>query len=269
MIFEAPETPLKTAWQCDLPSCAGLKFNVRSDVKPHQEKHLQDFSKTWTKGSGCPWPGCQAPGPIKTWKTRGDFRKHLKDHLKSLWCTSPGCSYDKPFARSFDLNRHSLGHREELEFPCPLDSCSASFRRKDKLYQHTRKEHENFLCPFAHCGKLVLDPEREDHVRASHGAEWKTWECALTGCEGTTSKFDDDSALNHLRTHHGIMRWRAYDIIGATQKAVLSTSSEAFVIKPVNDNPSGRGSPPKPCKSCSKKKLDTNAILQESTSMTD
>ena len=253
---DARETLLRAAWQCDLPSCATLKFRTMDDVKQHQEEHLRHLSEKWTKLSGCPWPGCQTYKSRRTWKTRSDFRKHLKVHLKSHWCTYPGCNYGKPFARASDLDRHRLGHQQELEHPCPIESCSSSFRRKDKLREHTRKEHENFLCPFDHCGKMVLDQEREDHVRNLHSEKI---ECAFTGCQGTTSQFNKNSAISHLRTHHGFDSLCAFDNIYTLIQAPFA-KSEALIMRPLHRL--GRRVAHKPCKSCSKKKLDTNVIPQ-------
>jgi hypothetical protein len=191
--------------------------------------------------------GCKRK--IKTFETAGPLNKHLKDHVKDLWCFKPNCN--EAFARISDLDRHIRAkHSKDRRHPCPIETCDRhanGFARKDHLDRHTRKEHPNFRCGFHHCGAQVLECEIEDHITFGHGC----YECSLPGCESTTSKFTYKSAQKHLRAHHRINTYSAYP---ENLNVSMRSGDGALVMV----RPTGRWSLVGPCNNCTKSKTGNN-----------
>lgn len=252
--------------RCDWPSCIRLRFDTREALISHQKAHFTELSDQWEKPSGCSWHGCRSQKSGKVFKTRVDYRKHLRKHIKIHWCDHDGCTYNNPFGTQHDLNRHiQSAHSYVHSFYCPVDSCPRSthgFPRKDKLDDHTRNEHDNFQCTFDHCDTLVLEHERNDHLEQFHSGKSSitsfgysdgVYECALTGCESTTSVFNYTTARRHLHTHHGVSFDVSLTIIQFRDYAATA-KSDVTILKTDRRHES--------CKMCLKKRSVSRNIHQ-------
>ena len=179
----------------------------------HQEKHLSELFSQWKRGSRCQWPGCRSQISGKIFHIPGRLRKHLRTHFKTHWCSHPDCTYGKPFATPYDLDRHVRSiHISTHGFPCTIESCYQSFPRKDKLLEHGRREHGIFKCVHNHCEKMVYAVERDNHFLAFHDRK-PVFECAFPGCESTKSLFNRTTAKQHLTAHHGVDHPNAYGVV--------------------------------------------------------
>ena len=248
------------SWRCDILSCGALDFDAEDDIKAHQNEHLIEFCRQWVTGSTCPWRGCRLSALGKSFMSIAPFRKHLQTHLKSKWCHRPGCGFDRPFGTEHDLRRHiKTIHDNNDPIRCPLESCSQSFIRNDKLEEHVRKAHNICRCLFDHCGMVMLDDRvvKNDHLMTFHKEQWAglyrgMFECALTGCESTTSRFNSKEAKRHLNTAHGISDKRRY--LGNALR-----TGEDFKILTM---PSRGRQRIRPCKICIKKRASSGSELQ-------
>ena len=195
------------SWRCDMPSCRALAFDTEDGIRSHQAEHLSKLCKQWEIDSSCPWPICRSHASNVTFMSLTTFRKHFQQtHLKSKWCHLAGCKIDKPFGTQHDLRRHiRTAHDYDNTFCCPLESCSQSFSRQDKLDNHVAKAHNTCKCQFDHCGSVILDAQatKNDHSTTFH-QERPTFECALKGCESTISRFNRKGAERHLVSHHRV-----------------------------------------------------------------
>ena len=247
---------LNNQWRCDLPNCKNKRFNTIADFTLHQDEHFSEISKHWKVQSACTWPGsCRSQRLGKIFKTLASFRKHLRTHFRSHWCQDNGCTYDKAFATLCDLNRHVQSiHSNSWNFVCPLESCSQSFPRRDKLEEHVKKEHDTYECGLHHCGKVVVDVERENHMKLFH-QDKPGYECALPGYESTTSLFNEEAARKHLRKHHSV---DCYAAIYLTSFFFKTTSTD---IKTIIKAPNSRVRV-LPCKICTKQVPSAGSELQ-------
>jgi hypothetical protein len=210
--------------RCGWPSCGNATLATQRDLIGHLEHHREQVLQQWQAPSMCTWHECPSRKSQIVFRTWGDYNKHLKTHVKTHWCTADGCDFDKPFRSSHDLKRHmKTKHSTTREFYCPLNSCegnSLGFPRKDKLDEHIRKDHDNFRCQFDHCDAVVLDIERDAHIQNFHrGKEGPShfedgcYECALSGCESTSSMFNYKSTVKHLRIHHGLQYYASGSLV--------------------------------------------------------
>ena len=195
-------------WRCDMPSCKTLIFDTEDSIRAHQNKHFYESCKLWEIDCVCPWPKCRSRA--LRFKSSTTFRQHLRTHLKSMWCLRSGCQYDKPFRNRSDLDRHVRtihDYNESHAFRCPLESCSQSFVRGDKLEEHIRRAHKTCRCSYDHCGKIILDAQatKDEHL-TNHHQDKTIFECSLRGCESTTSRFTRQGVIRHLCAHHGLDR---------------------------------------------------------------
>ena len=199
-------TMLIKSWRCDMPSCKTLAFDTEDGIRDHQAEHFSELCKQWKTYSICPWPKCRSRASNATFESLVMFRKHLRTHLKSKWCHLPDCNYDRPFSTEHDLRRHiRTAHNNDNPLHCPLGSCSQSYFRYDKLEEHVKRAHNTCKCTYDHCGVTILDDQatKDSHLTTCH-QEKPIFECALTGCELTTSRFKRDEAVRHLISHHGL-----------------------------------------------------------------
>jgi Rieske Fe-S protein len=194
---------------CQWSSCQAVRFTNETDLAAHQNKHIKDLCKAASSQGifQCQWPHCRTQQSSKDFKTIAAYGKHLKTHLIGRhWCTHVGCKVTKPFSRVSDLERHiNTKHTQERTFFCPVVSCiykTVGFPRKDKQLAHIRRQHEHepFRCPFDHCHQTMNLPDEGNHM-ARHHFEY---ECKLTGCEGTTSRFGYLGMYQHVEHDHGV-----------------------------------------------------------------
>jgi len=241
--------------RCEWPSCKQTHFTTRVDFVDHQEEHstvLINAAKD-EETFHCDWHGCGSGKP-KMFVNLVALKKHLRQHIKKYWCSDASCSMT--FARNSDLKRHiRTKHSVDRIYLCPLTTCSRNsngFTRKDKLDEHTRKEHSNVRCTFNHCGAQILESEIDEHLNCFHSGKSNAgkhpsskvsgiYECALPGCESTTSKFNAYSALSHLRTNHLMSYDGSLTIFRASRP--IASRGNAFVIETSNQVH-------RPCKTC-------------------
>lgn len=249
--------------RCKWPGCSPLRFDSPDDLGDHQYIHLRDLLNTAKCKSifRCEWYGCRSQKSGKIFQDLTALKRHARGHVKNHCCSFDGCNL--AFSRDSDLARHvQTKHSEDCRYRCPIETCDRSsngFPRKDKLDEHTRKKHENFRCPIDHCGSEVLECEKEAHVDRFHSGKDSRergridglfdgiFECALPGCESTTSKFTVETARGHLKTQHGVYNHSCITISSNAKLSGPSTSrGNSFVLQPP-DNIFHR-----PCKSCTK-----------------
>jgi hypothetical protein len=202
----------------------GCEFSVSSlgDLTNHLTEHSKESWAKWTSHSKCVWQGCKSKAIFKTSKLYGEHLKHIHSH--PLLCTSPRCSYKKPFRNQADLNRHNqTAHRKEKKWECPYDSCGAetrTFARKDKWLKHIREtQHENdAFCPFFHCSlqqqkTLKLFANRKEismHFASQHAGDPDSrYECALGSCGGDLKPdfWTIEGLFTHASKEHDIYIW--------------------------------------------------------------
>jgi len=254
-----PKHPSMTL-RCDWPSCKALRFDSTERIVDHSYNHLEAIVASAEHDSTfrCSWHGCASQKrKVTTFKNFSALNRHLKQHIKEHWCINANCNV--AFARESDLKRHIRSkHSEDRSYRCPIDTCDRSingFARKDKLNEHTRKEHANFRCNFDHCEVRVLESEMNDHLIHFHSGKDTainqhegTFECSFAGCESTKSKFTYSSANNHLRAHHLIYYESTTKMLSqARLRGPIALREGAFVI---TDPDRIRFSPCNNCNSC-------------------
>ncbi|KAK0389150.1 hypothetical protein NLU13_2725 [Sarocladium strictum] len=149
---------------CTWPGCPKT-FNRPARLRDHLNSH------TNSRPFKCPYPDCDK-----------DYieDKHLKQHIKGTHtlerkhvCQRDGCG--KTFATGTRLKRHQAVHDGADRFRC--QDCGQSFRKRDTLNVHIRKEHL--------------------HVRA--------FQCSEPGCD---AGFDTKASLRrHRDKEHGELRF--------------------------------------------------------------
>lgn len=149
---------------CTWPGCPKT-FNRPARLRDHLNSH------TNSRPFKCPYPDCDK-----------DYieDKHLKQHIKGTHtlerkhvCQRDGCG--KTFATGTRLKRHQAVHDGADRFRC--QDCGQSFRKRDTLNVHIRKEHL--------------------HVRA--------FQCSELGCD---AGFDTKASLRrHREKEHGELRF--------------------------------------------------------------
>ncbi|KAF7549650.1 hypothetical protein G7046_g8275 [Stylonectria norvegica] len=183
---------------CTWPGCPKT-FNRPARLRDHLNSH------TNSRPFKCPYAGCDK-----------DYieDKHLKQHIKAVHtlerkhvCPREGCG--KSFVTGTRLKRHQAVHEGEERFRC--QDCGQSFRKKETLNKHVRKDHRGLpahQCPEDGCeeafdSKAALKRHRE----REHG-EAKFWcgECGLKKqMDGTEQRvgFTTEPLLQaHVRLEH-------------------------------------------------------------------
>lgn len=183
---------------CTWPGC-DKTFNRPARLRDHLNSH------TNSRPFKCPHPGCDK-----------DYieDKHLKQHIiathtqeRKHVCPREGCG--KSFVTGTRLKRHQAVHEGEERFRC--EDCGQSFRKKETLNKHMRKEHQGLpehSCPEPGCEEAFNSkPALKRHQDQDHG-ELKFWcgECGLkTQPDGTEARvgFTTHVLLEaHMRQEH-------------------------------------------------------------------
>ncbi|KAI8678810.1 hypothetical protein NCS55_00603400 [Fusarium keratoplasticum] len=183
---------------CTWPGCPKT-FNRPARLRDHLNSH------TNSRPFKCQYEGCDK-----------DYieDKHLKQHIKAVHtlerkhvCPKEGCG--KSFVTGTRLKRHQAVHEGEERFRCK--DCGQSFRKKETLNKHVRKDHQGLPalqcpeegCPRAFDSKATLKRHRE----REHG-EAKFWcgECGLKKMPNGTEErvgFTTEVLLQaHIRQEH-------------------------------------------------------------------
>ncbi|KAF4974238.1 hypothetical protein FZEAL_8838 [Fusarium zealandicum] len=183
---------------CTWPGCLKT-FNRPARLRDHLNSH------TNSRPFKCPYGDCDK-----------DYieDKHLKQHIKAVHtlerkhiCPREGCG--KSFVTGTRLKRHQAVHEGEERFRC--QDCGQSFRKKETLNKHIRKDHQGlraFPCSEDSC-KEAFDSKAalKRHRERDHG-EAKFWcgECGLKKMpDGTEQRmgFTTEALLQaHVRQEH-------------------------------------------------------------------
>lgn len=188
---------LKTL-SCTWPGCP-KSFNRPARLRQHLNSH------TNSRPFKCPYPDCDK-----------DYieDKHLKQHVKAAHthdrkyvCQRAGCG--KSFVTGTRLKRHQAVHEGADRFRCR--DCGQSFRKKETLHKHCRKDHLGVPaheCSEPDCGQAFdSKPALKRHFERAH-AEPRFWcgECGLRASQegaGPPAGFPTEALLmNHLRREH-------------------------------------------------------------------
>ncbi|CAM1505293.1 Fc.00g109300.m01.CDS01 [Cosmosporella sp. VM-42] len=183
---------------CTWPGCPKT-FNRPARLRDHLNSH------TNSRPFKCPYAGCDK-----------DYieDKHLKQHIKAVHtlerkhvCPREGCG--KSFVTGTRLKRHQAVHEGEERFRC--QDCGQSFRKKETLSKHVRKDHRGLpahQCPEEDCDAAFdSKPALKRHREREHG-EAKYWcgECGLKRQpDGTEQRvgFTTETLLQaHVRQEH-------------------------------------------------------------------
>ncbi|KAI6783910.1 Transcription factor-like protein [Emericellopsis cladophorae] len=197
-----PKTPrfpsdLKTL-PCTWPGCPKT-FNRPARLRDHLNSH------TNSRPFVCPYDGCEKDYTVD---------KHLKQHIKATHtqerkhvCPREGCG--KSFVTGTRLKRHQAVHEGAERFRC--QDCGQSFRKKDTLAKHVRKEHQGlkgFPCAEKGCDAAFdTKASLRKHVEREHGtARFWCHECAKQSSpdgEPRGTGFTTELLLqNHLKQEH-------------------------------------------------------------------
>ena len=123
----------------------------------------------------------------------------------------------------------STVHQHDKLYICTVESCIASFARKDKLLKHKREEHVNLECLLNHSGSTILDGKEELHLRNDHGS----LECGIGAClHGLASQFSEERLPKHLRKHHNIDWGHAWNITCMATRSAFKTARDYTVGSP-------------------------------------
>ena len=157
---------------CPWPDCP-KSFNRPARLRDHLNSH------TNSRPFKCPYDDCDK-----------DYieDKHLKQHVKAAHtnerkyvCQVEGCG--KSFVTGTRLKRHQAVHEGADRFRC--QDCGQSFRKRETLTKHVRKEHMGmraYACAEPECEESFdSKPALKRHREREHG-EIKFWctECAMT-----------------------------------------------------------------------------------------
>ena len=183
---------------CTWPGCPKT-FNRPARLRDHLNSH------TNSRPFKCPYEDCGK-----------DYieDKHLKQHIKATHtherkhvCQREGCG--KSFVTGTRLKRHQAVHEGADRFRC--QDCGQSFRKKETLTKHVRKDHLGqaaHLCPQAGCGEAFHSKGALNrHKEREHG-EIKYWcsECAMENLEDDSERpvgFTSELLLQaHLKQEH-------------------------------------------------------------------
>lgn len=131
---------------------------------------------------------CQIKGCAKSYKSKLDLRRHIKEVHDEETFDCPFCELKytrKPTLRDHIKSKHQdeyqQWHKEnkfvpEKEFRCQIEGCAKSYNKKKLLLVHIKEKHDGktFNCPF--CGsKHKQKPLLCDHIRSRHRDEYQQW----------------------------------------------------------------------------------------------
>lgn len=150
---------------CTWPGCPKT-FNRPARLRDHLNSH------TNSRPFACPYDGCDKDYTVD---------KHLKQHIKAVHtherrhvCQREGCG--KSFVTGTRLKRHQAVHEGAERFRC--GACGQSFRKRDTLNKHVRKDHEGrkaFSCAEPGCqAEFETKASLNRHREREHG-EAKYW----------------------------------------------------------------------------------------------
>lgn len=183
---------------CTWPGCPKT-FNRPARLRDHLNSH------TNSRPFKCTYEGCDK-----------DYieDKHLKQHVKAVHtlerkhvCQREGCG--KSFTTGTRLKRHQAVHEGADRFRC--ETCGQSFRKKDTLNRHVRKDHlgkPEHQCSAPGCGEEFDSKGALNRHRDRAHGEVKFWcdECALkTQGDDTQQRvgFTTEALLQaHLKHEH-------------------------------------------------------------------
>lgn len=167
---------------CTWPGCPKT-FNRPARLRDHLNSH------TNSRPFKCPYEDCDKDYTVD---------KHLKQHIKAVHtherkhvCPREGCG--KSFVTGTRLKRHQAVHEGAERFRC--DECGQSFRKKDTLNKHVRKDHQGrkaFPCNEQGCNaEFETKASLNRHWEREHG-EAKFW------CDECETKTLPDGALQRV-----------------------------------------------------------------------
>jgi len=261
---------------CNWSSCGNLRFQKQEAFAQHQQAHCDDLIQAAQASKRlsfiCGWESCKLHKNAREFKTMGALRKHLQQHVKNHWCSHATCSIS--FSRRSDLKRHmETKHSTNRPFFCSFDACDRSadgFARKDKLDDHLKKTHPMFQCSFDHCESKVLESEMHFHLNEMHSGKTielqreGMYECNLSGCESSLSRFNALSAKKHLIRHHGVSDGGAWWAVNnAPKSGPHDTRGGSFILW------SGARMSNRPCPCCARDKTSTKAAIDHRTRAND
>lgn len=184
---------------CTWPGCPKT-FNRPARLRDHLNSH------TNSRPFKCPYPDCDK-----------DYieDKHLKQHIKGTHtlerkhvCQRDGCG--KTFATGTRLKRHQAVHDGADRFRC--QDCGQSFRKRDTLNVHIRKEHLHvraFQCSEPGCDAgFDTKASLRRHRDKEHGelrfwcAECPTQETGVSGEDGRVGFTTEALLLAHMKQEH-------------------------------------------------------------------
>lgn len=153
------------------------------------------------KTLSCTWPGC-----TKTFNRPARLRDHLNSHTNSrpFKCTYEGCNKD--YIEDKHLKQHiKAAHKNERNHVCPRPGCGKSFVTGTRLKRHqaVHEGEDRFRCE--NCGQSFRKKETlNKHVRKEH-LGLSPFQCNEPGC---TEAFDSKGALRrHQDKIHGEIKY--------------------------------------------------------------
>lgn len=153
------------------------------------------------KTLACTWPGCP-----KTFNRPARLRDHLNSHTNSrpFKCPYDGC--DKDYIEDKHLKQHIKGsHTLERKHVCPREGCGKSFATGTRLKRHQAVHDgaDRFRCQ--DCGQSFRKRDTlNTHIRKEH-LKVQPFQCAEPDC---TAAFETKASLRrHRDREHGQLRF--------------------------------------------------------------
>ncbi|KAK2608783.1 hypothetical protein QQS21_002640 [Conoideocrella luteorostrata] len=154
------------------------------------------------KTLACTWPGCP-----KTFNRPARLRDHLNSHTNSRPFKCPYDDCEKDYIEDKHLKQHiKAAHTNERKYVCQVEGCGKSFVTGTRLKRHqaVHEGAERFRCQ--DCGQSFRKRETlTKHVRKEH-MQVRAYACLEQDC---TESFDSKPALkrHHQKVHGDIKFW--------------------------------------------------------------
>eukprot|EP00088_Acartia_fossae_P053525 TRINITY_DN6104_c0_g1_i12.p1 TRINITY_DN6104_c0_g1~~TRINITY_DN6104_c0_g1_i12.p1 ORF type:complete len:648 (-),score=105.81 TRINITY_DN6104_c0_g1_i12:118-2061(-) len=133
---------------------------------------------------------------FKTTLDKG-LQRHMQIHEKAFKCEEPGCHYTG--SRKADLKKHHERDHDGIRYTC--DQCPATYRQRETLYNHIKRQHKNelsFPCPDCDFVSKYKKKFRNHYESVHQGIKYPCQDCEYTA--STRYKLQYHRSKHHSAT---------------------------------------------------------------------